>query len=130
MTIGLAWRHPTAWAVAAGVVLLPTLLFVVVSILTYQFGMTGLAVLADPLNTWLDSQRILDVLLVGAPAVAVVLAGLPLLRVSITAEEGGRLATIGIRLRAANVVIGVVAVLTGAVLGGHIVFEAVLQVGA
>ena len=129
MTIGLAWRHPTAWAVAAGVVLLPTLFFVAVSILTYQLGVTGLASVADPLNSWLDSQRFLDLLLVIAPAMAVLLAAVPLLRLSVSTEDGDQLATIGIRLRVANVVVGVVALLTGALLVGHIVAEAVLQVG-
>ena len=130
MTLGLAWRHPTAWAVAAGLVLLPTLFFVGISMLTYQFGVTGLASIADPLNSWLNSQRFLDLILVTAPAVAVVLAAVPLLRLSLTKEDGGQSANIGVRLRAANIGICVLALAVGGLLIGHIVWESVLELGA
>src|SRR5689334_471332 len=59
MTFGPAWRHPTAWAVAGAIVVLPTLAFLILSALGTR------APVADDL---LNSQRYLDLALVLLPA--------------------------------------------------------------
>jgi hypothetical protein len=130
MVIGPAWRHPTSWALVSLVVLAPTLTMVVLSLFAYQLGMTGLITFMEPVTRWLNSQRLLDALLVGAPAVAFLLAAAPLLRLELRMSDTGREAVLGVRLRAVNVVIGLVALVVGGLLIGHILFESVLQVGA
>ena len=130
MVIGPAYRHPRSWALIALALLAPTLLFVLLSMLTYQFGLTGLAGLMDPLNTWLNGQRILDLLLVALPGVALCVAAAPLIRVELRSASDGREAVLGLRLKAFNVLVGLIALAVGGLLVGHIVFESVLQVGA
>lgn len=130
MTLGPAWRHPTAWAAIAAIVLLPTLVFVLMSILTYQLGVTSLAGVADPLNSWLNSQRIADLLLVLSPGVAAFFAGVPLVRLGANRNDGGSEVSLSVRLRAVNVVVVVAALAVGSLLVGHILFELVMQVGS
>ena len=130
MTLGPAYRHPTAWAVVGAIVMLPTAFFVVTSAATYQFGVTGLAGFADPLNSWLNSYRVLDLLLVATPALTVLLAGLPMLRVGMTRVEGATEASVVLRLRWLNVAVVLLALLVGGVLVGHILLESVLEAGA
>jgi hypothetical protein len=129
MTFGPAWRHPTAWAVAGAVVLLPTTVFVALSILTYQFSVSGLAGFADPLNSWLNNQRLLDLALVVAPALAALLAALPLVRIGYTHLEGGSEASLSVRLRALNVIVVVIGLGVACLLVGHILFESVMHIG-
>jgi hypothetical protein len=98
--------------------------------LTYQFGVTGLAGLMDPVNSWLNGQRVLDLVLVALPAIALLVAAAPLIRVELRNATDGREAVLGLRLKGLNVVVGLLALLIGGLLIGHIVFENVLQVGA
>ena len=130
MVLGPAYRHPRSWALFALVLLAPTLVFITLSMLTYQLGLTGLAGLMDPLSSWLNGQRVLDLLLVAAPVVALLLAVAPLIRVELRNVDSGREAVLGLRLKGLNVAVGLLALLSGGLLLGHIVFESVLQVGA
>jgi hypothetical protein len=111
-------------------VLLPTLAFVIMSMLTYQLGVTSLSGVADPLNSWLNSQRVADLLLVISPVVAALLAGVPIVRIGISRTDGASEASLSVRLRAVNVVVVVAALVIGSVLVGHILFESVMQVGS
>jgi hypothetical protein len=129
MVIGPAYRHPRSWALLALLLLAPTLLFTTLSLLTYQLGLTGLSGVMDPVNRWLDGQRVLDLLLVAAPVVALLLAVAPLVRVELRSSDSGREAVLGLRLKGLNMVVGLLALLIGGLLLGHIVFESVLQVG-
>lgn len=130
MVIGPAWRHPTGLAVAAAAVMAPTFLFVIGSVLAYELGISALQSQLDAVNQWLSSSRILDLILVLAPAVAFVLAIAPLVRFQFQKGESGREAVFGIRLRLANVLVGAVALALGGMLVWHIVVESVLQAGA
>jgi len=130
MTVQPAWRHPTAWAVAGAVVMLPTLLFVVMSMLTYQLGATGLTAVLAPVNAWLDAERVADLFLVVAPALAALLAGVPLIRLGYHHVDGTGEASLSVRLRVVNVVVLVVALGLGSLLVGHILFESVMLAGA
>lgn len=120
MIFGPAWRHPTAWAVAAFVVLLPTLTIIVLAALQTN---------VPSVNSLLNSQRYLDLALVVAPGVAALLAGVPLIRLGINHVDGGSEASLSVRLRAANVTVFVLGLGVACLLVGHILFESVMQVG-
>ena len=129
MVIGPAWRHPQLWAAIAFIVLAPTALFVLLSILAYQLGAAWLVDLMDPVTRWMQSVRIVDLILVASPGIALLIAAAPLLRLEVHKRESGHEAVLGVRLKAANVIIGLLALLIGTLLVGHILAESVLQVG-
>ena len=129
MVIGPAWRHPQIWALASFIVLAPTALFVFLSILAYQLGATWLVDFMDPVTRWLQSVRLVDLLLVVSPGIALLVAAAPLLRLEIRNQDTGREAVLGVRLMAANVLIGLLALVIGVLIVGHILAESVLQVG-
>ncbi|MEP7360486.1 MAG: hypothetical protein ABI744_02795 [Chloroflexota bacterium] len=120
MVIGPAWRHPTAWAVVGAVVLLPTVLFIALSALA----------ISNPFGDQFTSQRYLDLALLLAPALAALLAALPLVRVSYTPADGGPVATLSVRLRAVNMVVVITGLGITCLLVGHVLFESVLRLGA
>lgn len=120
MIFGPAWRHPTAWAVAGAVVLLPSFVAVALAAL----AITG------PFNDLLNSQRVLDLALVLGPALAALLAALPLVRIGYSRVDSGSEASLSVRLRAANVVVVVVGLGIACFLVGHILFESVMQIGS
>lgn len=121
MTFGPAWRHPTAWAVAGAMVLLPTLVFIVFS---------ALGATIAPLNDLVNAQRSVDLALVLAPAVGACLAAVPLIRLGVSRVEGASEASLSVRLRAANVAVVVVGLGIAGFLVGHILFESVMHIGA
>ena len=129
MVIGPAYRHPTSWAVVGLLVLAPTLTFVLLSMLAYQFGVTGLVGFMEPVNQWLNGARVVDLFLVASPAVALVLAAAPLLRLELRKNESGGTAIVELRMKVLNVAIGLLALVIGGLLVGHILFESVLGVG-
>jgi hypothetical protein len=130
MTIGPAWRHPTAFAVIGAVLLLPTFAFVGASLLAYQLGVDPLRSVLEPVSAGLQRYRIVDLLLVAAPPLAFLAALAPLVRLGVEQREGGLEAVVAIRARRLNVVIGAVALLLAAMLVWHIVVESVMQAGA
>lgn len=130
MTIGPAWRHPTTLAILAAALLAPTAMFAAGSLLAYQLGIGAFVGSMDSANAWLNAQpRIVDLLLVLAPALALLVAVLPLVRLQLSAGDGGEI-LIGIRPRLLNVAVGLIALIVGGLLISHIVAESVLQVGA
>jgi hypothetical protein len=58
------------------------------------------------------------------------LAVAPLVRIELKTSDSGREAVLGLRLKLANVLIGLLALLIGGLLVGHIVLESVLEAGA
>jgi hypothetical protein len=130
MVIGPAWRHPTGSALAATVVMAPTLLFVIGSVLAYQLGLNAMQAQMDGINAWLSSSRVLDLMLVMAPAVALALAVAPLVRFQVREGDAGREAVLGFRLKLGNAVVAAVAVGLGALLAWHIVVESVMRAGS
>lgn len=130
MQFGLARRHPGRFAVAALLVVAPTLGVVAVSLLGHELGMSAVAVAFDPIVSWIDTVRPLDLALVAAPLMAFVLAVLPLLDLRIEADEGGSALALRVHAVTANLVVAAIALLVGALLVGHIVTESVLRIGA
>jgi len=125
-----AHRHPSAFALVALAIMAPTLAFVTLSIIGHELGVSAVAKVVDPLLVAITRPRVVDVGLVAAPAVAAVLALLPLLDVRLERGDGGQLVALRVRALPLNLAVGAVALLLGAILVLHIVAEAVLHAGA
>jgi hypothetical protein len=130
MTIGPAWRHPTAFAVVAAILLIPTFIVVGASVLAYELDVRAMRGVVEPVMAALARWRPVDLLLVGAPPLAALAAIAPLVRLGLERREGTLQAVITVRALALNAVVGLVAIGLGAVLVWHIVVESVLQAGA
>jgi len=130
MTIRPAWRHPTAFAVAGALLLLPTFFFVASSLLAYELDLSAVRELVAPIQAAMTSVRPLDLFLVLAPGLAALAAIAPLLRFGWERRDGTLQAVLTVRALALNVVIGLLAVGIGGILVWHIVVESVLQAGA
>jgi hypothetical protein len=125
-----AYRHPGPYAVVAALLLLPTFAVVALSLIGHELGFSAVADAVDPWIAQLDTVRILDLFLVVAPALAFLVAIVPLLDLRIERDEPGPAIAVRVRAVPANLAIGVVAVLVGVALVGHIVTESVLRLGA
>jgi hypothetical protein len=125
-----AYRHPSSFAVAAALLLLPTLAVVAVSLLGHELGIGAVAAITDPWVAWIDTVRPLDLALVVAPLAAFVVAILPLLDLRIERDAGASVVAVRVHAVAANLVVATLAVLVGVALVGHVVTESVLRVGA
>jgi hypothetical protein len=125
-----AYRHPSAFALAAGLLLLPTLAVVALSLLGHELGLGAVAAFTDPWVAWIDTVRPLDLALVVAPLAAFLLAVLPLLDLRMEREAGDAVVAVRVRAVAANLIVATLSVLVGLALVGHIVTESVLRVGA
>jgi hypothetical protein len=130
MTIGPAWRHPTAFAVIGALLLLPTFLLVGASLLGYELGVEAVRGAVESLTGVMARWRIVDLLLVAAPAIAFVAAVAPLLRFGVERRDGALEAVVAVRGKLLNALVGGVALLLAGLLVWHIVVESVLQVGA
>ncbi|HEX6655612.1 MAG TPA: hypothetical protein VF153_05305 [Candidatus Limnocylindria bacterium] len=130
MTIGPAWRHPTAFAVIGAILLLPTFAFVGASLLGYELGITAVRGVIEPVAEAMNRSRIVDLLLVAAPPLAFVAAIAPLIRFGVERRDGALEAVVAVRTKLLNVIIGLVALLLAGLLIWHIVVESVLQLGA
>ena len=130
MTFGPAWRHPTAWAVVGLVALLPILFVLALSLVPpYQIARAGLDTFVDSMHSWLNTNRAVDMFLVSLPAIAALIAGIPLVRIGFARVDGAPEASLSVRLRALNIVVVTAALAVGGVLVLHILFESVMQVG-
>ena len=125
-----AYRHPGPFALVAALLLLPTFLVVGLSYLGHELGFSAIAAAIDPWIAQLDEVRVLDLFLVVAPAIAFVLAVLPLLDLRIDRDEPAPALAVRIRAVPANLIVGALALLVGAALVAHIVVESVLRLGA
>ena len=130
MVIGPAWRHPTGWAVAAALILLPTVAFTGGSMLAYGAGIVAVRGVMEPVTNWLNAWRPADLLLVAAPAVALLAATAPLLRLQLRREQDGRQALVAVRVRWLNVLVSMVALAAAGALAWYFLGEVVLSRGA
>jgi hypothetical protein len=116
-------RHPNTLALLALLLVVPSLLFVVFSLLAYQVGVPGLAARMEPIVQAITAPLWVDPFLLLAPFVAFLFALLPLVRVGFTSEGPEGRMTIGVRARAFNLVVVVVCVLLGGLLAGYLMVE-------
>ena len=127
MRLEPAYRHPTGWAVAAALVLLPTFLIVALSLIGHELGVAAVAAATDPFMLWLDTAGPLDLAVVVAPFVALLMAVAPLLDLRIERVESTPALAVRVRTLALNLVVATVAVATGAALFAYFVTEAMLH---
>jgi hypothetical protein len=130
VTIGPAWRHPTAFALVAAILLLPTFLFVGLSVLAYELNLQAVRSVIEPPMDALAKWRIIDLFLVAAPPLAAMAALAPLLKVGIDRRAGTLEALVTIRALALNVCVALVALALAGMLIWHIVVESVMEAGA
>jgi hypothetical protein len=130
MTFQPAWRHPTAFAMAAALLMLPTFFVVASSLLAYELDLAAVREFAAPIQAALTSIGAVELLLVIAPALAAIVASAPLLRLGWERRDGGLQAMVTVRALPLNVVVGLVAIGLGGVLVWYAVIEAVGRAGA
>lgn len=120
-------RHPTSLALLALLLMTPTLMFVVSSVLAYQLEVPGLEAVVDPVISGIAAVPWIDVLLLSAPFAAAVLAAIPLVGIRSGQADGERQVTLSLRARALNVVVLVVSVLLGGLLFVYLLTEFMLE---
>lgn len=120
-------RHPTSLALLALLLVTPTLVFVVSSLLAYQLEVPGLEAVVDPVISGIAAVPWIDFLLLSAPFAAAVLAAIPLVGIRSGHADGERQVTLSLRARALNVVVLVVSVLVGGLLSVYLVTEFMLE---
>ena len=124
-----ARRHPFVFAMTAFLLMAPTLIFVTLSILGHELGLTAVAAAIDPIIVSVTATRAVDLALVGAPLIGLAVAVLPLLDLRVEAGDEGRTLTLRVRAVTANLIVAATALLLGALLVGHFVAESVLRSG-
>ena len=129
MRLEPAVRHPTAWAVLALLLMTPTAVLVVGSIVGHELGVAAVAGAFDPVVETVGAVGALNLFLVVAPLVALLVAVAPLLEIGVVRASGGRLATFAVHLRWLNLAIALAALLLGIVLFGHHLTEWALEAG-
>lgn len=124
-----AHRRPGAFALVAGIVLLPTFAVVALSLIGYELGVSAVAERIGPALAWLNTAPVVGLGLMAAPLAAFVLAVLPLLDLRVGDEAGEPVLAIRVRAIGANLLVGSMAMAIGAVLAWHALIESVV-VGA
>ena len=120
-------RHPTGLALLALLLMTPTLVFVVFSVLAYQMQVPGLEAVVDPVISGIGTVPWIDVLLVTAPFVAAIVAAVPLVGIRSGEADGERHVTLSLRARTLNVLVLVVSVLLGGLLFLYLLTEFALE---
>lgn len=116
-------RYPTSLALLALLLVAPTFLFALVSLLAYQIAVPGLAATVEPAIEALTALRGVDLFLLAAPFLASLLAVVPLVGVGLGRADGELRVTISLRPRALNVAVLILCVLVGGLLVGYLVSE-------
>jgi hypothetical protein len=117
-------RHPTATALIAALITAPTVIFVVVSFLAYQVELPGMQTWLQPFMDGLaQAPRIVDLFLLGAPFLAFLIAGLPLIGLRLERIDGELRITLAVRARTLNLIVLGVCVVVGGFLASHQIVE-------
>jgi len=116
-------RHPTALALAAFLLMAPTAIFIGLSFLTYQLGISGLAAAVDPVVNSITSSRFVDLFLLTAPFLAFAVAVLPLVSLRVERADGELRVTFAFRARRLNLAVLAISVLLGGFLAAHMLSE-------
>ena len=116
-------RHPTSLALLALLLVAPTFLFVLVSLLAYQIAVPGLAASVEPGLEAFTASRWVDPFLLGAPFLAFLVAVVPVVGIGLGRADGALHLTISLRARALNVAVLSLCVLVGGLLVAYLVSE-------
>ncbi|HEY8170642.1 MAG TPA: hypothetical protein VIH24_06035 [Candidatus Limnocylindria bacterium] len=125
MRFEFAYRRPGAFAGLAALLVAPTLAIVGVSLLGHELGIAAIAAAADPIVAWIDMVGPVDLFVVAAPLAAFLLAVLPLLDLRVERLDGAPAVSMRIRALTANLIVGGIALLVGAVLVAYAITESV-----
>jgi hypothetical protein len=109
----------------AALLVAPTLAIVGVSLLGHELGIAAIAAAADPIVAWIDMVGPVDLFVVAAPLAAFLLAVLPLLDLRVERLDGAPAVSMRIRALTANLIVGGIALLVGAVLVAYAITESV-----
>ena len=120
-------HHSTSLALLALLVVAPTLLFVVLSILAYEVGIPGLAARIEPFILAATAPSWVDLFLLLSPFVAVLITLVPLVSIGFSRVGNELRLSIGLRARMLNVVVLVICVLIGGLLVNHVLVEFLLE---
>jgi hypothetical protein len=117
-------RHPTATALIAALLAAPTVIFVALSLLAYQFDLPGMQTWLQPFMDGLArAPRFVDLFLLGAPFLAFLIAALPLVGLRLERVDGELRITLALQARTLNLIVLAVCVLVGGLLASHILVE-------
>jgi hypothetical protein len=123
MTFDLGGRYSRTFAWLALLVAAPTTVFLALNSLAYNLNVTSLMPLVDRLQPLVD-VKIIGLYLMGAPALAFLLALLPVLRFSIHRDEAGQfLLSFVVRGRLLNLLALGLALVLVAFFAGHFMAE-------
>jgi hypothetical protein len=117
-------RHPTATALVAALITAPTVIFVALSFLAYQLELPGMQAWLQPFMDGLaQAPRIVDLFLLGAPFLAFLIAGLPLIGLRLERTDGELRITLALRARTLNLIVLGICVVVGGFLASHLIVE-------
>ncbi len=117
-------RHPTVTALVAALIVAPTAIFVTLSFLAYQLELPGMQAWLQPFMDRLAlAPRIVDLLLVGAPFLAFLLAALPLIGLRLERVDGELRVTLALRARTLNLLVLTACVVVGGFLVNYLLAE-------
>ena len=120
-------RHPTAWALVAALVAAPTAIFVTVSILAYQLEVPGMQAWLQPFMDGLArAPRIVDLLVVGPPFLAFLIAALPLIGLRLERVNGELRITLALRARTLNLTVLAACVVVVGVMVNYLLVESLV----
>lgn len=122
-------RHPTAYALVAALLLLPSLVLVTGSLLAYQLGVQPVRVALEPVLVTIGGWRVVDLWLQAAPLLAAAAALAPVVHLRLDRHDSAMRAVVTIRALALNLVVAMLALGVGGALVWYVVSEAVLEAG-
>jgi hypothetical protein len=101
----------------------PTFVFIVASLLAYEIGVPGLAATIEPIVAALTGPPWVDLFLLAAPFVAFLIAVSPLVSIGFARADGELRVTFGFRARALNIVVLALCIALGGLLAGYLLVE-------
>ena len=120
-------RHPTVTALVAALIAAPTAIFVTLSFLAYQLQLPGMEAWLQPFMDGLaQAPRVVDLLLVGAPFLAFLVAALPLIGLRVERANGELRVTLAMRPRTLNLLVLAACVVVAGVLVNYLLVESLV----
>ena len=120
-------RHPTGLALLALLLVLPTTIFVILSVLAYELDVTGLQPVIEPILVALPPLELVNLFLMIAPVLSLAVAIVPLIRVGLSRSGRELLLTFALRARGPNLVVIGLCLLVGVIATWHHVIEVMLE---
>ncbi|MGH2488573.1 MAG: hypothetical protein ACRDFR_03015 [Candidatus Limnocylindria bacterium] len=116
-------RRPTMAAVVALVLVAPTTIFVALSLVAYELGLSELAALLEPALLTLTAAPVVDGFFLIAPIIALVVAAAPLTGIGLARADRELRLTLALGIRAPNLSAIGVCLVVGALLAWHLLVE-------